>query len=98
MMDLPIPEAFKKACRNLGQDLEYEKPTLDYLAQIALIGIEHHEYPAIKTFLDELLSGRYSAEQLKEFWWSTPADIYFHEPHDLVTFLKLLRSTIEKTP
>lgn len=96
-MNLPIPEEFKKACRNLGQDLGYEQPTQELMAQIALIGIELHERPAIKAFLDELLSGRHSAEQLKEFWWSTPADIYFHEPQDLLTFLKLMRSTIERT-
>jgi len=95
-MDLPIPEEFKKACRNLGQDLGYEKPTQELMAQIALIGIEHHERPAIKAFLDELLSGRYSAEQIEEFWWSTPADIYFHEPEHLLTFLRLLRSMVEK--
>jgi hypothetical protein len=95
-MNIPIPEEFKKACRNLGQDLAYEKPTQELMAQIALMGIERHERPVIKAFLDDLLSGRYDTDQLKELWWSTPADVYFHEVRDLLAFLKLMRSMVEK--
>lgn len=96
-MNIPIPDEFKKACRNLGQDLSYEKPTQALMAQIALIGIEQKERLIIKAFLDELLSGRYTADQLKEVWWSTPADIYFHEGQDLITFLTLMRDEVEKS-
>jgi hypothetical protein len=56
-MHIPLPDEFKKACRNLGQDLGYSKPSLELMAQIALIGIEHHERLAIQAFLDRLLSG-----------------------------------------
>jgi hypothetical protein len=95
-MNIPSPDEFKKACRNLGQDLGYEKPPLALMAQVALIGIERPERAVIKAFLDELLSGTYTAEQLKEFWWSTPADIYFHEGQDLITFLTMLRDEVTK--
>lgn len=95
-MILPIPTEFKKACRNLVQGLSDERPPLEHLVEIALIGIERHERPAIKSFLDELLSGRYSAEQLKEFWWSTPADIYFHNARDLFEFLALMRGALHE--
>ncbi|MFM9849857.1 MAG: hypothetical protein ACKVP3_22210 [Hyphomicrobiaceae bacterium] len=50
----------------------------------------------MKAFLDKLLSGTYTAEQLKEFWWSTPAEIYFHEGQDLITFLTMLRNEVAK--
>jgi hypothetical protein len=59
-MGLGIPVEFKKACRNLVQGLSYEKPSLEHLVEIALIGIERHERPAITAFVDELLSGRYT--------------------------------------
>lgn len=95
-MKIPIPDEFKQACRNLGQDLGYEKPSQPLMAQIALIGIEQNERLVIKAFLDELLSGRYTAEELREFWWSTTADIYFHEGQDLIAFLTLMRAEIEK--
>src|SRR5262245_15775331 len=95
-MNIPIPDEFKKACRNLGQDLGYEKPTPDVMAKIALIGIEQPERLVIRTFLDTLLSGSYTPEELTEFWWSMPADIYFHEGRDLVTFLKMVRDEVEK--
>jgi hypothetical protein len=98
MMTIPIPDEFKKACRNLAQGLSDERPSLEHLVEIALIGIEYHERPAIKAFLDELLDGRHSTEQLREFWWSTPADIYFHDAQDLLKFLMLLRGAVEKGP
>ena len=43
-----------------------------------------------------MLSGRYSPEQLKEIWWSMPADIVFHEGKDVVTFLTMLRDAVVK--
>jgi hypothetical protein len=95
-MNIPVPDEFKKACRNLGQDLAYEKPTQVVMAKIALVGVGRSERLVIKTFLDTLLSGPYTPEELKEFWWSMPADIYFHEGGDLIKFLKMLRDEIEK--
>ncbi|MFM9849858.1 MAG: hypothetical protein ACKVP3_22215 [Hyphomicrobiaceae bacterium] len=40
-MNIPIPDEFKKACHNLGQDLGYEKPTLELMAQIASLGLSN---------------------------------------------------------
>lgn len=72
-----IPNEFKKVCQNLVQGLEVSSP--EELVQVSLIGIEVGDYPLIRAFLDELLSGRYSDDQLKEIWWSMPSDMVFHE-------------------
>jgi hypothetical protein len=83
-------------CRNLVQDLDLVASTADELMQVALLGIEPHERPAIKAFIDELLGGRYSEDQLKEIWWSMPADIVFYEGKAVVAFLTMLRTEVAK--
>jgi len=95
-MNISAPEEFKKVCRNLAQGLDLVVSTPKQLMQVALSGIEPRERPAIKAFIDELLSGRYSDEQLKEIWWSMPADIVFHEGRGVVAFLTMLREEIAK--
>jgi hypothetical protein len=95
-MNIAAPEEFKKVCRNLTQDLDLVVSTPEQLMQLALLGIEPQERPAIKAFLDELLSGRFTDDQLKEIWWSMPADIVFHEGKAVVTFLTMLRNEVSK--
>jgi hypothetical protein len=95
-MNLTVPDEFKKVCRNLVQGLEVS--SREELMQVALLGIEPQERPVIKEFLDQLLSGKYSGEELKEFWWSMPADIVFHDGNDAVTFLTMVRDEVARTP
>lgn len=93
-MTLDIPDEFKKVCGNLVQGLEVHSP--QEIMQVALRGVEPRERLAIKTFLDELLSGRYTDDELKDIWWSMPADIVFYEGKAVVTFLTMLRDEVAK--
>ncbi len=95
-MNISAPEEFKKVCRNLLQGLDLVVSTPEQLMQVALLGIEPQERPVIKAFVDELLSGRFTEDQLKEIWWSMPADIVFHEGKAVVTFLTMLRNEVSK--
>ena len=95
-MNISAPEEFKKVCRNLLQGLDLVVSTPEQLMQLALLGIEPQERPVIKAFVDELLSGRFTEDQLKEIWWSMPADIVFHEGKAVVTFLTMLRNEVAK--
>lgn len=95
-MSVSAPEEFKKVCRNLLQDLDLVVSTQEELMQLALLGIEPHERPAITAFIDELLSGRYSDDELRSIWWSMPSDIVFHEGRGVVAFLTMLRNEIAK--
>lgn len=95
-MTISAPEEFKKVCRNLGQDLDLVASSVEELMQVALLGIEPREHPAIRSFIDELLSGRYSDEQLKDIWWSMPADTVFYEGKAVVAFLTMLRAAVAK--
>ncbi|MFM9849859.1 MAG: hypothetical protein ACKVP3_22220 [Hyphomicrobiaceae bacterium] len=94
-MTLDIPDEFKKVCGNLVQGLEVHSP--QELMQVALLGVEPRERPAIMAFLDELLSGRYTDDELKDIWWSMPADIVFYEGKAVVTFLTMLRHEVAKS-
>jgi hypothetical protein len=95
-MSVLPPEEFKKVCRNLTQGLDLVVSTSDELMQLALLGIEPHERPAIKVFIDELLSGRYSDDELKSIWWTMPSDIVFHDGRGVVAFLTMLRNELDK--
>ena len=95
-MDIELPIEFRMACRNLTQGTEVA--TADELVQQALIGIDQQDARGIKAFLDDLLRRRYSADQLKEFWWSTPADVVFFEGEGVRTFLTLMRDALAKPP
>jgi hypothetical protein len=94
-MTLDIPDEFKKVCGNLVQGLEVHSP--QELMQVALLGVEPRERPAIKAFLNELLSGRYTDDELKDIWRSMPADIVFYEGKAVVTFLTMLRDEAAKS-
>lgn len=88
-----FPEEFIKLCRNLVQGLDVSSSR--ELAQIALMGIAPHELDAVKATLNDLLSGRYSNDEIKSLWWPTPSDIVFYEGKDVIAVLKLLQSEID---
>lgn len=92
-MTSDLSKEFMKLCRNLVQGLEVSSPR--ELVQIAIIGVDTHELDVVKTTLKDLLSGRYTDDELMRLWWSTPSDIVFYEGKDVVTFLKLLQSEID---
>ena len=99
MTTVTIPPPFKKACRNLGQNIGYEQASLDTMVLYALSGLDRHDASVIRQFIDdELLSGRHNDEALQEIWRSTPASIYFHEGSELRKFLGLLRTALGRRP
>lgn len=99
MIPIIVPPAFKKACRNLGQNIGYEQPSLDTVVLYALNELDRNDAAVIRQFIDdELLSGRHDDTALQELWSSTPASIYFHEGDDLRKFLGLLSATLGQPP
>jgi hypothetical protein len=91
-MLIETPSEFKKLCRNLVQGLEFK--SADDLVLIALSGLEPGERAAIGSFLDKLLASEFTPDQLKDYWWSLPADIVFYEGEKVLVFLRLLRSAL----
>lgn len=48
MTTMAIPTEFKKACRNLGQNLGVEQASLDTLVLYALSGLDRHDAAVIR--------------------------------------------------
>lgn len=77
MTEIALPPEFKKACRNLGQNIGYEQPSMEVIVNYALSNLDRNDAAVIRKFLDdELLSGRRDDRALMETWWSTPASIF----------------------
>ena len=99
MPDLSLPPEFKKACRNLGQNIGYEQPAIATLVLYALSGLDRHDAVVIRSFLDDkLLTTQFDDAALQEVWSSTPASIYFHDGAQLRHFLTMLKAALERPP
>jgi hypothetical protein len=99
MPKLNLPPEFQKACRNLGQNIGYEQPTIETLVLYALSGLDRRDAVVIRRFLvDELLTSQFDDAALQEFWSSTSASIYFHDGVQLRSFLTLLKVALEQQP
>lgn len=101
-MPVKIPVEFDEICRCFYQGIMLHYPTFE--AQIEMV-LEERSRPHLeiaKAFLDELLSGRYDAEQLNVIWSRTSADIAIFDGTDksaepgIVYFLRLFRSMVEQ--
>jgi len=99
MKDVILPDAFKKLCLRLGQDIDLELATPGItIFDIALGGSTSQEAAVIVAFIDQLLGMNYSPDQMKSFWWATPATVVFYDGVDVVKFLTELRDVASKPP
>jgi hypothetical protein len=90
-----VPNEFEKLCQWFHQDWHLTNPSPEHMVRSALATLSEKERIVVRSFLDELLSGRHDVEELQRIWWETPADIYF-PGGDIVKFLQFVRTSIEK--
>lgn len=95
---ISAPKEFNDVCRNMGPSLEEFAQTPEDIMQAALSGVGPVQAKVISRFLDELLGQDLSPEQLKEFWWSTPATTVFLKGEEIATFLKRMREVLLQPP
>lgn len=96
-MNEHMPPEFKIIFRNMGPRFgEFAKSKEEYVLY-ALIGVDQADATRIKPFLDKILVS-HSPEQLKEWWRSGTTTTYFTVADELVEFLKMMRSILEKPP
>ncbi len=92
MTSIAQPEAFNSLCRNLHQGLEPGSAT--ELVQFALVGLTAEDTRVVWEFLEnELLTGKHTPEELRLWWWTTPATITFSDGDGLLAFLRMLHQT-----
>lgn len=94
-MIIRTPEAFRKLAACFGQDISYDKMSAEEMIRGSLSAVNSEEASTAIGFIDSILGGRYSGQDLQEMWRSTPASIYFSFEEDLMRFLELLRTSLQ---
>lgn len=92
-----LPEV-KKLFRGFHQGIESCASNPEELAMCALGFLEPQDAEIVKAFLDDLLSGKFSPEQVQKIWQDSPADVYFLDAKDSVAVLRLVRDAIDRHP
>ncbi|MGJ0391989.1 MAG: hypothetical protein ACR650_04425 [Methylocystis sp.] len=72
---MQIPEAFLKLTTYFHQDIDLIYPTGEGVIEDALAALTSKERNVVKTYLVDLVSGRYDEKQLRAIWRSAKADI-----------------------
>src|SRR5262249_41945626 len=70
-----VPEEFNRMCALFHQDIG--RMNIDDAIKFALGGLDKRQSMVVKRFLDKLLSGRYTAAEMKGVLRRSPADFGF---------------------
>lgn len=76
------------------QDIDKTHPTIEAMAAFAVQGLTDAERTEISSFLDEVLSGKYTGGELKALWRRSEADVYFRDSKDVVALLTAMREKL----
>ncbi len=90
---MQIPGEFRKMAENFHQDWLLPPDTLEDATKFVLWNLLPEERKRLKAFLSEIVSDRYSDEQLQNLWAQTSAEIGF--PEGLRMVLTMVRDHIE---
>jgi hypothetical protein len=71
------PPEFLKMAANFHQDVLLPPDTLADAAKFAVWNLSPEELKRLKAFLSEIVTDRYSEEQLQNLWAQTAAEIGF---------------------
>ncbi len=92
------PPAFKRMCQNFGPDLAEIVSSWEDVTLLALHNLEISEARSLVPFIEGLLGGRYSDEDLREFWWSMPVTTVFDSGDDVRRLLSRVRDALLQPP
>jgi len=88
---MDIPREFKDVCAQFHEGIHLHCDSIEDMVRIALRLVDRRQGEVAMAFLDELLSGRYDADQLQDVWHSTSADIYFPKAEELLAVLTTMQ-------
>jgi len=94
---MKAPASFNAVCRNFIQDLELIAGTPEGVIDFAIQDLDVNEMRELNGFLDELLGGIHTHEELQALWWSSPAEIHFRDGNKLLAFLALMQARIARS-
>jgi hypothetical protein len=88
-----VPDEFNQMCAGFHQDTHLM--TRDEAIRHALGFLDERQTTVVKQFLDKLLSGRYTAAEMKGVWRRSPAEVRFRDAKAIHAFLKRLREMMD---
>lgn len=93
-----IPDAFNKIANSFHQDTHLFHKSLDSAIRGSIAELTPEQMRIAKNYLDELLSGNYSREQLIDIWLKSPAGSGgFGMPDPPEGFLNKIRAALESS-
>ena len=93
-----MPMEFRRMARNITIGTMDMVSSISDMVDHALIGIDQNDAAVCRPFVKELLAMNLKAEELIQFWSSTPSAIYFKEGDTVRKFLVALLARIEMEP
>lgn len=88
---MQTPVEFRKACRNLCQGFDEFIQSQDDLARHFLIGADAAAKVVIRRYIDDLLAGPISDEELSQLWNSMPSDALVGNGTEVRRLLEIIR-------
>jgi hypothetical protein len=89
------PAAFLRVCRQFHVDIGVLCPTFELMAAFALQRVEEAERITLAEYLDRLLSGEYTDDELEELWNSSGADVFIPDVRNLKALLTEMRRQLQ---
>jgi hypothetical protein len=94
----PPPLSFIRACRMFHADIDRTHPTIEGMATFALGGVSKSERESLAEYLDRLLSGDYTSEELKDLWNNSGADVFIPDVKNLIALFTAMRQQLHVSP
>jgi hypothetical protein len=93
-----IPHAFLRLASSFHQDTYLFHKSLDEAVRASVMNLTPEQRLMARNYLDELLSGKYSREQLIDIWLKSPAGSGgFGMPDPPEGFLNKIRAALESS-
>lgn len=92
----PPPGPFIRVCRRFHIDIGLLCPTFESMAAFALQGVEGSDRDTLAEYLDRLLSGDYTPDELEELWNSSGADVFIPDVKNLKALLTEMRRQLRQ--
>lgn len=95
-MIMHVSEEFSQFCSGLHQDFTTYGPEPQDWINGALEFVPRERLPALRNYLEELLTGSYSDAELQELYRSSHSELRIWEDGGVRAFLAMVRDTIDR--
>lgn len=88
------PDEFRNICGQFHADIHLHCHSIEDMVRFSLNLVDQEQARVAHAFLEQLLSGRHGQDEIQDVWYSTPADIYFPKPEELMAVLTTMRTML----